>query len=928
MNFAKSFTRRRVLLAFGLFIATTVLRAAEVNLPTTIDISYKKFVLKNGLTLIVHEDHKAPIVAVNVWYHVGSKNEKPGRTGFAHLFEHLMFQGSENFNDDFFKALEKVGATGANGTTSEDRTNYFEDAPKNAIDILLWLESDRMGHFSGAISQERLDEQRGVVQNEKRQGENQPYGKVEELITRATYPANHPYSWTVIGSMEDLNAASLADVKEWFASRYGAANAVLVVAGDIDAEEAHQKVEKYFGDIPSGPPVTHFEQWIAKRTGSQREITQDRVPQARLYKVWNVPEFRSEDADYLDLFASLLTSGKTSRLYNRLVYKEQIASGVGAYVDAREIAGQFQIVATARPGEDLGKLEQMLNDELNRLIKEGPTEEELTRVKVEHLSSFIRGAERIGGFGGTSDILAQNEVFAGNPEYYKVSIQRIREATPEKVRNVAQKWLTDGVYNLEVHPFPQFASAKSGADRSKPPGLGDVPDAKFPELQRAELKNGLKIILAERHTIPVVTFDLVLDAGYASDATSIPGLAKLAMNMLDEGTRNLNTLEINDRLQKLGAHLSTGSDLDTSSVHLSALKATLNESLDLYSEVILHPSFPSSELDRLKKTQTDAIQREKVQPSSMALRVLPQLLYGPGHAYANPLTGSGTEASVKKIDRAQIQKFYDTWFKPNRGTVIVVGDTTLDEIRPKLEKLFANWQSGDIPKKNIAKVDDQPRSTLYFMDRPGSLQSLILAGNLTVPKENPMEVAIHSMNDVLGGQFTSRLNMNLREDKHWSYGVQTIIVGARGQRPFIAFAPVQTDKTKESMAEILKEFEGMVKDHPLTDEELARTKKQQVLELAGRWETMGAVSGSIDEIVRYGLPDDYFNTYTQKVKGLELENIRQAAETVVHPDRMVWVVVGDLAKIERGIRELNLGEIHYIDADGKLIEREGGGSGQ
>jgi zinc protease len=397
--------------------------------------------------------------------------------------------------------------------------------------------------------------------------------------------------------------------------------------------------------------------------------------------------------------------------------------------------------------------------------------------------------------------------------------------------------------------------------------------------------------------------------------------------MLDEGTRSLTTLEISDRLEMLGAHLSTGSGLDTSSVYLSALKDNLTPSLDLYSEVVLHPSFPAAELDRLKKNQLDGIQREKVQPNSMALRVLPQLLYGAGHAYANPLTGSGTEASVKGIGRADVQNFYDTWFKPNHGTIVVVGDTTLDEIRPRLEKLFAEWQSGDIPQKNIAKAQEASKSAVYLLDRPGSLQSLILAGNLTVPMDNPEEVAIESMNEVLGGQFTSRLNMNLREDKHWSYGVSTLIFGARGQRPFIAYAPVQTDKTKESMAEIVKEFEGVLKAHPLTAEELGKTKKQQVLELAGKWETMGAVSGSIDEIVRYGLPDDYFNTYTEKVKALDLPKLQQAAETVLHPDRMVWVVVGDLAKIEPGIRELNLGEIRYIDADGKAIQHEGATGG-
>ena len=918
----------RIFLGLALFlIANFTAHAGDASLPKVIDISYKKYVLKNGLTLIVHEDHKAPIVAVNVWYHVGSKNEKPGRTGFAHLFEHLMFNGSENFNDDYFKALDQVGATDYNGTTNEDRTNYFENAPSNALDILLWLESDRMGHFAGAISQERLDEQRGVVQNEKRQGENQPYGAAYDLIPRSTYPANHPYSWTVIGSMEDLNAASLDDVKDWFKTYYGAANAVVVVAGDVQADEVLKQTEKYFGDIPSGPPIAKYEKWIAKRTGSQRQILQDRVPQARLYKVWNVPPFKSEEADYLDLFASLLTSSKNSRLYNRLVYKEQIASSVSAYLDAREIGSQFQIVATARPGEDLAKLERILEEELNKLIKDGPKSKELDRVKIETLSSFIRGAERIGGFGGKSDILAMNEVYAGDPDYYKVSLNRVREATPEKVRKVAEAWLTDGVYNLEVHPFPEFATTSSEVDRSKLPTLGEVPDTKFPQLQRAELKNGLKIVLAERHDIPLVTFNLLLDAGYAADSFSIPGTAKLAMNMLDEGTKSRDALEISEQLQLLGANLGSGSDLDSSSVYLSALKANLDKSLEIYADVILSPSFPQEELDRLKKNQIDAIRREKVQPVSMALRVLPQLLYGEGHAYSNPLTGSGTEESTAKISRDDIEKFYKTWFKGDNATIIVVGDTTMQEIKPKLEKLFGDWKGGQVPQKNIAKVEQETKNVIYLLDRPGSIQSIIFAGNLTVPRSNPDEVAIQTMNNILGGQFTSRLNMNLREDKHWSYGARTLISAARGQRPFFGYAPVQSDKTKESMAEFAKELGALLKDKPVTKEELAKSKRQQVLETAGNWETIGSISGSIAEIVSFRLPDDYYNTYSENVKSLELPDVREAAETVIHLDRLIWVVVGDLAKIEPGIRELGYGEIRYITPDGKLIQRAGAAGG-
>jgi zinc protease len=911
---------------FSLCLASAWTFAADVKLPQVIDIPHKKFVLKNGLTLLVHEDHKAPIVAVNIWYHVGSKNEKPGRTGFAHLFEHLMFNGSEHFNDDYFKEMDQIGATDLNGTTNEDRTNYFETAPGNALDIVLWLESDRMGHLLGAIDKARLDEQRGVVQNEKRQGENQPYGKVNELIVHSTYPANHPYSWTVIGSMDDLNAASLEDVKEWFKTHYGAANAVISVAGDITADEARQKVEKYFGEVPPGPPVSHHERWIAKRTESQRQIIQDRVPQARLYKVWNVPEFKSAEADYLDLFSSLLTSGKTSRLYNRLVYKEQIATAVSASMDAREIGSQFYIVATARPGQDLAKIESILNEELQRLIKDGPTEDELNRVKVENLAGFIRGAERIGGFGGKSDILAMNEVYAGDADHYKESLRIIREATPEQIRSTAEKWLDNGVYNLEVHPYPSSLEPdKNAVDRAKLPELGAVPDAKFPDLQRAQLSNGLKIILAERHTIPTILFDLVLDAGYSADQFALSGTAKLAMNMLDEGTKTRSALEISDEARKLGAEISSGSDLDTSTVFLSALKANLDESLELYGDIILNPSFPEADFDRLKKQQLDGIQREKVQPTTMALRVFPKLLYGEGHAYATPFTGSGTQASVSKIQRDHMKKFYETWFKADNATIIVVGDTTMAEIKPKIEKLLGDWKGGTVPKKNIANVEQANKHTIFLLDRPDSLQSTIFVGNLTVPKDNPHEIALEALNTVLGGQFTSRLNMNLREDKHWAYGAHSQIAGGRAQRPFFAYAPVQTDKTKESLAEIAKELGGILKDNPPKPEELDKVKKSQVLELAGSWETAGAVHRSIHEIVRYGLPDDYFQTYSSRVKALELPQITEAAKTVIHIDDLVWVVVGDRAKIESGIRELGYGDIRYIDADGQPMATQTAG---
>jgi zinc protease len=900
-------------------LAAPTAQAPAGRTQTPIEIPYQRFVLPNGLTLIVHEDHKAPIVAVNVWYHVGSKNEKPGRTGFAHLFEHLMYNGSENYDKDFFGPLEQAGATDMNGTTNEDRTNYFQNVPVNALDLALWMESDRMGHLTGAISQPKLDEQRGVVQNEKRQGENEPYGKVWDFLTPKLYPPNHPYSWTVIGSMEDLDAAKLDDVKEWFRTYYGAANAVVVVAGDIDAQTAKEKVEKYFGDIPAGPPVARPRAWVARRAGTQRGIVQDRVPQARIYKVWNIPAWGTADADYLNLVSDVLSSGKTSRLYKRLVYDDQLATDVSAYVDLREIGGLFVIEASARPGVELGRVEKAADEELARLLAGGPSRAEVRRVRTQYRAGFIRGIERIGGFGGKSDVLAQGEVFAGRPDFYKVRLQRVERATPAQLLTSAKAWLTDGVYNLEVHPYPEFQTAQAGADRSKLPDPGAPAETRFPELERATLTNGLKVLLAQRRAVPQVRFDLLLDAGFAADQGGTPGTASLAMAMLDEGTGTRTALQISEQLAQLGAVLGTGSKLDASTVSLEALKENLDASLAIYGDVILHPSFPRTDFERLKKQRLAQIQQEKADPVGLALRVFPGLLYGPGHAYANPWTGSGTEESTGKIRRDDLIRFHQTWFKPNHATLVVVGATTMAEIKPRLERLFAEWKPGEVPGKNIATVGQQPRPVVYLIDRPGSLQSLIIAGNVAPPKANPKEVSIQTMNGVLGGDFSSRVNMNLREDKHWAYGAYTFFRDARGQRPFVAYAPVQTDKTKEAVVELDKELRGIVKERPIQPDELSRSQASLTLTLPGSWETMAALAGAIANIVTFGLDDRYYDTFAEKVRAQTVQSLTDAAAEVVHPDKLIWVVVGDRAKIEPGLRELNLGEIRLIDTDGKPV---------
>jgi zinc protease len=888
---------------------------ASVDIPIP-DIPYTKFVLPNGLTVLVHEDHKAPIVAVNTWYHVGSKNEKAGKTGFAHLFEHLMFSGSQNFNYTYINAMERIGATNLNGTTNNDRTNYFENVPTSMLDYVLFAESDRMGHLLDVLDQKKLDLQRGVVQNEKRQGENQPYGVTRQLLTENTYPPGHPYSWTVIGSMKDLDAASMGDVQEWFKTYYGPNNVTVVIAGDITPAVARDKVAKYYGEIAPGPPIARAQAWVAKRSGSHRGWVQDRVPQARLYRVWNVPQYGSPEEAQLDLAAQVLGRDKTSRLYKRLVYRDQSATSATASDDQNEIGGLFDYTLTAKPGEDLRKGEKAADEELQTFLRSGPTEAELQLAKTQIFGEYARLVERIGGFGGKSDVLARCQTYTGNPDCYKEYLRRVRAATPATVKKAANDWLGDGDYILEVHPYPTTFETSAKLDRSKEPALGDPMPLKLPPMQKATLSNGLKIVLAERHTAPVVNFSLLVDSGYSADPASGPGTASLAQRMLEEGTPTRDSLKIGEELGSLSANLSASANLDWATVTLNTLEVNIDKALDIYGDVILHPAFPQKEFERLQKDRIATIQREKVTPQVMALRVVPGLIYGKGHPYAVPFTGTGTEASVGKMTRDDLVKFHETWFRPNNATLLVVGDTTLGKITPKLEMLFASWKRGEVPKKTVPQAPQPEKDVVYLVDRPGSGQSVIFGAQLAPPRNDPDAIPLELVNNVFGGSFSSRINMNLREDKHWSYGVRSLLPPARGQRPYLTLSPVQTDKTKESLSELVKEYKNIAGGKPISAVELKDEQNNATLGLPGTFETVQQLSGAYSTILQYDLPEDYFDTYTQKAMAVTPDGANTLAKKYILPNHLVWVVVGDLSKIEAGVRELNLGEVRKIDADG------------
>jgi zinc protease len=913
---------------------------------TTIDIPFEQFTLSNGLRVIVHTDRKAPIVAVNIWYHVGSKNEPKGRSGFAHLFEHLMFQGSENHKGEYFEPFELVGATEQNGTTNSDRTNYFQNVPTTAIDMALWMESDRMGHLLGAIDQSVLDEQRGVVQNEKRQGENQPYGQVFDALLKGNYPENHPYHHSTIGSMNDLNAASLEDVKNWFRSWYGPNNAVLVLAGDIDVQTAREKVTRYFGDISPSASVKRLPAQIAARTTSSRAAMTDAVPQTRIYRTWNVPPVSTVANNRLRLLAQVLGGSRSSRLDKRLVFDDKLVDNVSASLFSSELGGLMVLQADVKQGVDPAKVEAAMSEELTRLLASGPSKDEVERARTVLKAGFVRGIERIGGFGGKGDVLAQCAVLTGKPDCFRNSLATIEKSTVAQVLAAGRAWLLRGDFTLVVTPgerkTPEEAPAianlaptvvappaknlkaiKSAIDRSLGvPRTPSFPELRFPALQRTTLSNGLKIVLAERPGLPLVQMSMNFHgAGFASDAGRKAGSASFTMGLLDEAAGAYDALAFGDRMEALGATLSSAASLDTATIRLSALKDKLDDSLALYADVVMRPRLDDKDISRVRAEWLATIKQEKARPGSLARRVGQPALFGAGHAYAIAPSGTGTEAGIAALQREDMLSWLKDWIRPDNATLIIVGDTTLAEIQPKLESAFGAWKAPTSAKLvlSIPEVKLPTKSRVLLLDQPGAIQANLFVAQVVPSSKDARATEFEIANSVLGGEFTSRLNMNLRENKHWAYGSYSGISDAVGQRVWAATAAVQIDKTSESAKELQREIRDYAtgKSAP-QPQEVKKIQSSEVLALPGSFETANAVLASISGIELYGRPDDYEAARATRINGLT-PSIVQTAAAMIKPDALTWVVVGDLKKIEAGIRALNLGEVKVVDVDGKVL---------
>ncbi len=901
----------------------TVAVPAFANDELQVDLPFERFTLDNGLDVVVHEDRKAPVIAVQVMYGVGSKDEPEGKTGFAHLFEHLMFNGTEHFDKDFFVALKDMGATEYNGTTNVDRTNYYQTVPKGALEQILFLESDRMGHLLGAVTQEKLDNQIGVVKNEKRLGEDRPFGmRVWTNIYENLYPVGHPYHHSTIGSMEDLDAATLDDVGGWFEQYYGAANAVLVLAGDIDAEEARPLVEKYFGHIPSGPPLIKAVADSVPLTEIKRGEFHDRVAQPRLYRTYVGPPTGDAKAPLLDIMARAMGQGKTSRLYRRLVDEEGIANNVTAFYGENLLSGEIFFITDAKSEEVLPRINAILDEEIAQFLKTGPTRDELSRAKTTYLSSEIRGLEAVSGKAAS---LAQGALFLDDPDFYVTdNLDRLQAARGADVRDAASSYLQAGYYELKVLPFPNYQTSAAAYDRSAGlPSRGKTGTLTFPEVEEATLSNGIRVVIAPRATVPVVQVAMQFDAGDATanvpvgdNEMPIRGLSDMVMNLMDTGTEDLTAQEIATAAEGLGAQIDFYNTRDDSRAYLSVLAPNAEEGLSLFADLITEASFPEDELETFRGQAVDGLRQERADMRALGVRALRGTVFGEDHPYGRAISVEGDIEALQSVDRDDLAAWKSAWLRPETATIFVSGDISRAEIVAELEEAFGDWSvPGEGPEKSVPERANPDGPQLIVVDKPDTQQSLILAGRIIDPTGMPEDTAIEAMNDSFGGNFLSRINMNLREDKGWSYGVRSGAGDAKGQRLFAIQAPVQADKTGPTIKELLAEIDGVIGNNPTSESELRQTVASVVGADAGRFETAQSVLSAMLDDSLYGRPLDYSANEAKRYELLTLDEVQSAARKVIDPKDLTWVVVGDWDEIRSQMDGLGLGEPRLLEID-------------
>jgi zinc protease len=888
-------------------------------------IPYEKYTLPNGLEVILSEDHRLPLVAVDIWYHVGPANETAGRTGFAHLFEHMMFQGSKHVpGDSHFRLLEAAGATSVNGTTDFDRTNYFETLPANQLELGLWLESDRMGYLLDTLDEPKLANQQDVVRNELRQSyENRPYGVVSLELFRQVFPKGHPYYGDVIGSHADIQAAKLADVKQFFKQYYTPNNASLAIAGDFDKSTIRSLVEKYFGPLKRGPEVPAIHVDTPPITAERREVVKDRVQLSRVYMAWITPPFFKPGDSEADAAASALGGGDSSRLYKALVYDKQIAQDVSASQNSMALASMFEITATVRPGHTPQEVESAIDQELERFRRDGPDEKEVERARNTFETTMLEGLENLGGFGGVADTLNMFNQYVHDPGYLPKYIQEHRQLTPAAVKGFADKYLTptsrvvlyavpgtpDLGPTVPTPPMPKVA-AGTGAEsvnadaawRDEPPKPGPERPLTVTTPSTFTLPNGLSVVYQVRSGMPISSAVLVVKSGSADNPVDRPGLANFVADMLPQGTTTRDALTIANDAAQLGAALNTTSTKDATSASVTSLTRNFGSALNLLADVTLNPNFPSAEVERQRASRLANLIAATQDPMTVASMAAIKALYGPNHPYG--YIELGDEAAIKATTRDDLVNFWHARFAPGNAALVVAGSMQAAELRPLVEQAFGSWAGTAAPEQPLP-APATTKDRLIVVNAPGAPQTAVIVGTIGPPRSTPDYPSIKVMNAALGGLFSSRINLNLREAHGYTYGASSQFVFRNGPGPFFVSSGVRTDVTGPAVQEILKEL-TRIGQAPLSADELKMSKDALVHELPSAFETSASAVNTFADLLVYRLGLDYYSKYPAQISSVTADEALGAAKKYLDPKKMVVVAVGDRAKIAPGLRGTGL----------------------
>jgi len=918
------------------------------NSNANLAIEFEKYTLTNGLQVVLHSDASDPVVSLAIQYGVGSNREKTGRTGFAHLFEHMLFQESENVpQDQFFKKIQDAGGT-LNGGTWKDGTIYYEVVPKNALEMVMWLESDRMGYLINTVTEAAFYNQQEVVQNEKRQRvDNNPYGHTSWVLDKAIYPEGHPYNWQVIGELEDLQNATVEDVKEFYDKYYGPNNATLVLAGDFEKNDAKNLIEKYFGEIKRRQEVEPLEPQPVTLSQIKRLYHEDNFATApQLNMVWPTLQQYTDDAYALDFLGQLLSQGKKAPMYKILVKEKELTSRVGAYNNSQEIAGEFSISVTANSGKNLAEVETAIFEAFDLFESEGVLERDVERIKAGLETDFYNG---ISSVLGKSFQLAQYNVFAGDPGFITQDIENIKAVTKEDILRVYETYIKDKPFvltsfvpkgqldlaaknsvmaavveeeikeNLDVEVIErnnEVIKSPSNFDRSIEPGQGVSPKLNIPESWSATTANQMKVLGVEQTELPLVNFSLIIDGGHMLDSFDKNGVANLMTDIMMEGTANRTPQELEEAIELLGASINMRTGNEAITISGNTLVRNFRETMDLVEEILLNPRWDEEELKRIKLSTINSIKRSSANPNVVSRNVRNKVLYGEKHMLAYPISGSVT--SVEAITMNDLKSFYENYFSPSVSRFHIVGNIDKEEVLTVLEDLESKWAVKEVSIPTYPLPEKRDKASLYFVDIPNAKQSVIDIGYLSMARTDSDFFAATVMNYKLGGSFSGNVNLILREEKGYTYGARTGFSGTKTPGTFSASSSVRTNTTYESVQIFKEEIEKY--KNGITQEDLDFTKNALIKSNARRFESQYSLLNMLQNISAYNLSSDYIAEEEQIIENMTLEQHKLLANKYLDATEMGYLVVGDAATQFENFKNAGFDEVILLDKDAKEIK--------